>query len=114
MSLAGLTLCVFLCLHTPGARHTQRLPGSLSKNPSNQDVRAASGYSVQLFRKLRDPTVRDRPLVVGKKTAACVSICTCIYSVCSRLPVSVSLPSQPARLNTVCCLKETDLMANDI
>lgn len=41
-------------------------------------------------------------------------MCTWIYFVCSRLPVSVFLPSQAVRLNTVCCLKETDLMANDI
>lgn len=52
-----------------------------------------------------------RPLLVGTKTAARVSISTFIYSVCFW---RLCLPLQCVCLNTVSCLKETQLMANDI
>lgn len=49
-------------------------------------------------------------LFVRMKKAACVSIYMYLFGV----HVAFSLPLQCVHLNTVCCLKETELIANDI
>lgn len=77
--------------------------------------RAVYGFTLWSYlANLGSLLCETRPLVLGMKTAAYVSIYTCIYSLCLWLLVSVSLPLKSVRLNTVCCLKETELMANDI
>lgn len=110
------TACV-LCPRTPGARHIKQLPGLLcwvkARTPSNPDAGLMFRISHSAL-TLTQWSCCVRPPFVGMKTAACASIYTWIYSVCLWLLISVPLPSQWVHLNAVCCLKETELMANDI
>lgn len=60
-----------------------------------------------------NPAMWDKLLYVSMRTAACLQS-VCSYWMCLRSLVSASPPVLCVHPPTVCCLKETELIANDI